>query len=78
MSADKLVRTLVTNGVQVRTLVDWMMAVRHPDCKEASDVLEAVWLSHGDDDDETQHVWIARHAIAGPARFTTPCRTASS
>jgi len=69
MSTDKLVRTLVTNGVQVCTLVDWMLAVRHPDCKEASDVLETVWLSHGADADETLHVWIARHAIVGPAKI---------
>jgi len=69
MPSDAVVRSAVSNGVRVPTLVDWMIAVVHPDRYEAADVLEMVWLAQGDDDDESLRVWLGHSRSLGPPRI---------
>ena len=66
MQMGALARAAVSNGVQVGILVDWILAVAHPDRLEAADVLEYVWLAQGDEDDAKLHVWLG-HSRANHA-----------
>ena len=67
----KLVGSLVSNGVTLPTLVDWLVAIRWPDCQRAADLLETIWFQKHSDLHECglDRIWIARQNRPVEARF---------
>jgi len=72
VSSEKLLRTLLSNGVSIRTLVRWLRAVRWPDREHAAYVIERLWVDGPGDAlacDPRDCVWIAHARKAGPPSF---------
>ena len=72
ISNEKLLATLLSNGVSMQTLVRWLRAVRWPDRERAADVIERLWMDGPDGAAACaprDHVWIARTQKTGPPTF---------
>lgn len=70
MSPEQLVGSLLSNGVRVETVVDWMRSVRHPNRIAVAGAIEDLWYNPSSP--EARTVWVANQRRRAPPFFTDP------